>query len=427
MTAAAEDAPRLPLLRATILLPAIVVAHTAVWGIALRSYAFPYPAQWALAQYLSTLVLVVISANLLITTRAHWLESAFGGLDKMFATHRVDGVAAALTILVHAAIVPITMPILPGRAVGLTTLVLLESSVALAIAPRSPWRHLLVVRYQTWKAEHRFMGVFVAAATIHSLLVPTLVRTIPLLTWWVYGIVTVGLGAYVYRETWFRVWARRHTYRVNQAPHVGSDVLEIDLEPVRAPIAHKAGQFAFVSFADGPTRERHPFTISMAPSEGRRRFSVKASGDYTDALNAGLAAGSSASVEGPYGRFDFTRGRRRQLWVAGGIGITPFLAFLPTVDPNYEVTLVWSVHTRAEATYLTEVEADRDLHRNVRLELWPSDELGHLSLAKLELERLGELSVYLCGPVAMRNALLEQLDAMGVSRRDVHFEEFTLR
>jgi predicted ferric reductase len=271
------------------------------------------------------------------------------------------------------------------------------------------------------------MGIFVAAATLHSLLVPTLVRAIPLLAWWVYGIVTVGLGAYVYRETWFRVWARRHIYHVVRATHMGADVLEIDLDPLRAPILHRAGQFAFVSFADGPSRERHPFTISAAPSGGPLRFSVKASGDYTKALNEGLPEGSSASVEGPYGRFDFTTGHRRQLWVAGGIGITPFLAFLPTVDTERDVELVWSVHSRAEATYLPEVETDIRKHPNVRLTLWPSDERGHLNLANLGVERPGELSVYLCGPVAMRGAVLGQLDALGIPRERVHYEEFTLR
>jgi ferredoxin-NADP reductase len=39
-------------------------------------------------------------------------------------------------------------------------------------------------------------------------------------------------------------------------------------------------------------------------------------------------------VEGPYGRFDIGRQDRRaqQLWVAGGIGVTPFLAWLESLQ-----------------------------------------------------------------------------------------------
>jgi len=32
------------------------------------------------------------------------------------------------------------------------------------------------------------------------------------------------------------------------------------------------------------------------------------------------------TVEGPYGCFDFEDNHPRQIWVAGGIGITPFVA-----------------------------------------------------------------------------------------------------
>jgi predicted ferric reductase len=31
------------------------------------------------------------------------------------------------------------------------------------------------------------------------------------------------------------------------------------------------------------------------------------------------------TVEGPYDRFDFEDGKRRQIWVGAGIGITPFI------------------------------------------------------------------------------------------------------
>ena len=41
-----------------------------------------------------------------------------------------------------------------------------------------------------------------------------------------------------------------------------------------------------------------------------------------------LQVGQPVTVEGPYGRFGFAGDKNRQIWVAGGIGITPFLARL---------------------------------------------------------------------------------------------------
>ena len=410
-----------------VVLPLLAAAHTAVWAAGLATLPFAWSPRAAIAQYFSTLVLVIASTNLILATRTRVLERPYGGLDKMFASHRVDGVTAGSLLVAHVAIIPITTRLIPGRLLGILVFLLIEGSVVLAIAPRAPWHNLLYVRYQTWKAEHRFMGIFVLLAVTHSLLVPAMIRAMPLVRVWVYGWAAIGLLAYTYRETVFRVWARRHAYTVAHASPLGGRIFEVHLAPERAPIAHKAGQFAFVSFRDGPTRERHPFTISAPPQGGALRFSIRALGDYTVVLPKHLPQGSSANIEGPYGCFDFTAGRPRQLWVAGGVGITPYLAFLPTVDPAREVTLVWSVHDEKEAVYREELEnAARD-KPHVRVIVWPSADKGRLTMSNLGIERPEELSVYLCGPVKMRDAFAAQLEGMGVARRDMYWEEFSLR
>ncbi|MDP1644049.1 MAG: FAD-binding oxidoreductase [Thiobacillus sp.] len=87
----------------------------------------------------------------------------------------------------------------------------------------------------------------------------------------------------------------------------------------------EAGQFAFVTFdqSEGP----HPFTISSAwHGNGKLFFLIKGIGDYTSTLPATLKVGDLVKVEGPYGRFAFGGRKPRQIWVAGGIGITPFVA-----------------------------------------------------------------------------------------------------
>src|SRR5690606_10088326 len=92
--------------------------------------------------------------------------------------------------------------------------------------------------------------------------------------------------------------------------------------------------FAFVTF---DAREgAHPYTIASANPAGTHRltFQIKALGDYTRELAQHLAVGQPVQVEGPYGRFDHRRGEARQAWVAGGIGITPFLAWLESLQSH---------------------------------------------------------------------------------------------
>lgn len=89
---------------------------------------------------------------------------------------------------------------------------------------------------------------------------------------------------------------------------------------------HDAGQFAFVNFDD--PEDAHPFTISSAwADDGLLTFTIKGLGDYTRALATSLV-GQGVVVEGPYGRFNFLGDHRLQIWIGGGVGITPFIARL---------------------------------------------------------------------------------------------------
>ena len=79
-----------------------------------------------------------------------------------------------------------------------------------------------------------------------------------------------------------------------------------------------------------PTKDEgaHPYTIASTWDATERRivFIIKALGDHTSKLHQILKVGDVVTVEGPYGCFNFKDGKKRQIWVGGGIGITPFIA-----------------------------------------------------------------------------------------------------
>jgi predicted ferric reductase len=406
----------------------VIALNAAFWAFSRAASPSGLPAQRVIAEFLSTSAVVLMSANAVLATRPFVLDRLFGGLDKLFIAHRTDGIAVSLAVAAHFALMPESPGWVPSKLIGYPNITLVLASIALAIAPRSPWHRFVTLRYQDWKLEHRFMGVFLGAAVVHSLLAHPILLALPLARTWVYSMATIGLLAYAYRELGERFVRERHRYQVAETARPAEGVLEIALAPTASPIAHRAGQFAFVRFADGPSAEQHPFTLSAAPvADGRLRFSIKASGDYTRALQSGLAADSLARIEGPYGGFDFRKGRARQLWLAGGIGITPFLAFLGDEGLNRELTLVWSVRNEAEAPYRAEIEAAVTRHPGVEFRLHVTSAQGRLTAAGLGLERPEELSAYLCGPVPMRDAFVTQLLALGVQRREIYYEEFSLR
>jgi predicted ferric reductase len=410
-----------------MLLPLLLAINAAVWAIALSLGPGPLPPERVFAEFCSTSAVVLMSTNAFISTRPRLLDEWFGGLDKLFVAHRFNGVAVAFLIATHFTVVPKSGGGWTPKLVPIANATLLLLSIGLAIAPRSPWRRLVPMRYHHWHLEHRLMGVFLGVAVLHSLVVHPVLAFLPPARFWVYGMATIGLTSYLFRETIETRLKQRHRYRVSAINHLGERETEVHLDPLKAAIEHRSGQFAFVRFEGGPSAEAHPFTISRSPHEGRLRFSIRASGDWTEALHSHLAEDSLARIEGPYGGFGQQLAGRRQLWLAGGIGITPFLAFLGDLEVDREVDLVWSVHDAADATYTEEIERAAARLGNVRFQVHATETSGRLDLTTIELGAIDDLWVFVCGPVPMRNAFLKQLDGLGVARSRVFYEEFSLR
>jgi predicted ferric reductase len=409
------------------LLALVFVVHAASWLLAVWAYPDLEPARQIFAEMMSTTALVLMSLNLVLAARWRFLERSLLGLDKLFATHRVVGLSIVLFLLAHVALVPRSDGVVPTKLFSLPTFLLLVGAIFAAAAPRFPWRKLVPLKYHHWKLAHRFMGLFVATAVTHSLLAETYVSQVPLLAAYVYGVAALGLIAWGYRELVFPFRTRATEHKVEGFRHLGGSVSEVLLSPPAS--GHRvAGQFGILSMASGPSREPHPFTISSGPP-GQYRFSIKSSGDFTDALLEGrVPIGSAASVEGPYGAFNYHRGRANQLWLAGGIGITPFLSMAAAFDDTVSVLLVWSVRDREEAVYDAELLQAAADHPNLKYAVHTTSDTGHLDPATLELSApASDYSAFICGPLQMRKDFDQKLREMGVPREEIYFEEFRFR
>ena len=172
----------------------------------------------------------------------------------------------------------------------------------------------------------------------------------------------------------------------------------------------------------------HPFSITSAPGERTLRIAVKAIGDYTSALRRLLDEGAEAIVEGPFGSFsNVGLPQPRQIWAAGGIGVTPFLSMARSLgDGGLAAHFHYAVERAEEAHFLDEfraIEAQRD---DFEVTVVPRDPDGFLTVERLAAENpeLGSSDVLICGPPAMIISLRAQLVAHGLPERQVHAEEF---
>lgn len=396
--------------------------------------------------------------NLVLGARLRLAEALFGGLDRMYKAHRVTGQVAFALLLGHVALILASRATIsaesalellgPGAGWTVFAGVLAFGAMTVAILTTLFVR----VGHEVFVYVQRSFGFIFLGATYHVFTTEGAADESTTLSAYMAALATLGLAAFAYRSLLGNVLVRRRRYRVTAVNRLDDAVTEIVMEPVRQPLDFVPGQFVFVNFRSLALREQfrplevsvqrqvfsirageisnqfHPFSITSAPHERELRITVKAVGDYTRALRR-LEQGAEAIVEGPYGSFSH-RGLpgREQLWLAGGIGVTPFLSMARSLRYANEpaVDFYYCVERAEEAHFLDEFRAVAARRRDFRVFLVARDEVGFLTAERLARES-GELAtreILICGPPAMIDSLRSQLTAHGVPRGRIHAEEF---
>ncbi len=378
--------------------------------------------------------IILMACSLFLSTRPKWAEKYFGGLDKMYMTHRHTGTAAFLLIFAHVLTVPITTT---GWALGNYLAVIafigIVTIVLITLAPRIPFLNRLTGGdYEDWKKLKRYIGIFFILAFIHSLTVDALEARIAIT--WVMAFFIIGTVSYLYTEIFGGIFKKFLPYKVEAVKHPNNSSTEVTLRAKKQAMPkHRSGQFLFVRFPrEKDLNESHPFTISSAPSEDDLRLTIKASGDFTRELFAQLKAGSDAIIEGPYGMFNYKTGGPRQIWIAGGIGLTPFLSFLRDMDGSlaHDIDLYYTVRHPEEAIFLEEIEAADQKNSRLKVYIRYSAKDGSLKIEDIVKNAGGDVRshhVYMCGPLPMTMAFEKKFLDLGLPKDNLHYEEFNFR
>lgn len=120
------------------------------------------------------------------------------------------------------------------------------------------------------------------------------------------------------------------------------------------------------------------------------------------------------------------------MWLAGGIGITPFLAWAEALQERNDqhIVLVWTVANRDEAFAAGRLAACAARYPQLEVHIVVSAEDGRLTAQKLVALvpfSMSESELFYCGPEGLRKAIVKDLKAMGQSPKRIHYEEFELR
>jgi len=377
--------------------------------------------------------MILISITIFLSTKPRFLEAYFGGLDQMYQTHKQAAMLAFFLLIGHFFIIPDSGELVIGKPLGMLAFFGIVVLVFLTIAPRVPLiSRFLRLPYHRWRVSHKLLGLFFMLGLVHYFLVGTISKqTVPGLYMLLFSF--AGVFAYFYKQFVANRVRPHYDYVVENVRKLNGTTIEVTLTSQGEKVNFNAGQFLFVHFeGDHNLSEPHPFTVSSAPQEEKLRLSIRASGDWTRSLPKALTPGTPAKIDGCYGMFNYKTGGKEQIWIAGGIGVTPFLSWARDLNGQLdrEVDFFYGVRSEADVLFWNEFQSIDNKQDNFRARLQYSSRDGHLSakqVAQLSSGSIADKDIYMCGPIAMVEGFSNSFKKMGVPASQIHYEEFNFR
>jgi predicted ferric reductase len=439
-----------------------LVVMTLLWLLAepgvFQSEGF-FGLRGATVQYSGVIAMAAMSLAMILALRPRWPERWMGGLDKMYRLHKWLGITALTVSIIHwlwaqgpkwavrwgllerparGARPPIenqveaTLVGLRHTAEGVGEWAFYAAVVLIVLA---------LIRYFPYRLfykTHRLLALAYLVLVFHAVVLLNFRDWITPL-----GLVmavllaggTVAAVIVLFRQ----VGAGRQMEGIITALdyYPGVKALETTIEVPHSWPGHRPGQFAF-ALSDA-SEGAHPYTIASGWHDKAPKitFITKELGDHTSRLREKLRIGQKVQVEGPYGCFTFDDDRPRQIWIGGGIGITPFIARMRHMAlkgdapdwPKGQLIDLFHATSDLDETALAKLAADAEA-ANVRLEILVTPRDGVLTGERIReaVPDWRAASIWFCGPTGFGTALRKDFADHGFPVEErFHQELFEMR
>ena len=394
---------------------------------------------------------VLLLAQVILMARVPVLERAFGQ-DRLARQHRLVGFTSFNLMVAHVVLitwgyaigdllqVPQTFWNLtvnyPGMllALGGTLALVMVVGTSIKAARRK-------LRYESWHLIHLYAYLGVGLALPHQLWTGTDFTSSPGRTFFWWTAWALAAGAVLVWRVGLPLWTNvRHGLRVTSVVPEAPGVWSVYVTGRRLHrLRVEAGQFLAWRFLGRPGWTRaNPYSLSAAPDGRSLRITVAEVGDGSSGL-AALTPGTRVLVEGPYGRLtDRARTRDRVAYFGAGVGITPLRALAEgspyawgdavmfqrfSDEPLFRREL--DVLARERGLQVVELPGRRRADGSW---LGTTPDVGGVDDATVLrhwLPDLAERDVYVCGPPAWTDSLVNALLIAGLPADQLHLENFS--
>lgn len=248
---------------------------------------------------------------------------------------------------------------------------------------------------------------------------------------------------------WYKLYSMQGKIKNKQV--VAQGTLEVTFDLLNQEIAFIAGQYIFVTLINPPypdekSNRRH-FSIVNSPNQKNImtittrlrdsgfKKSLKELPIGTE-VELGPIGGNFTLPENPSKPLVFTSEGRKICFIAGGIGITPYMSMIRYVKENklnYKITLLYSNRDQSSTAYLEELHSLANSLPNFNLILTMTEDNSwtgenrkiDAGFIKDYFPSVNENFYMVAGPPAMVEAVEQALKGAGVNEENIKAENFS--
>ncbi len=375
----------------------------------------------------------LFALSLIISSKTVLLDKFFGGLDKMYATHRVFGTVSVFLLVLH----PIALSVLAARdGLGSAALlwfditdfgILLGSIALYSLVGIVFWSVYANVKHEKFVQVHRILGIVFLVGALHAFAKGSMINASDWLRNYLFILTIVSAVFFTVYTLLNDILQKPYVYTVGSIRKKSDNIIELILEPTSRIIRFSPGQFAYIRFFMPEMEEFHPFSIASGTSDRQLRFVIRTSGDFTRGLK-NIKKGNNVEVKGPYGGFTFSSKKyKKQLWIAGGIGVTPFLSKARSLPIRHHSGMIEMIYATGDKNPYGHHELQQIKHNNPQfnITLFHQSTHGFVNLKTLieHYKDVHERAIFVCGPPPLLNAVKDEAEKLGMSHQ-LYFEEF---
>jgi ferredoxin-NADP reductase len=229
--------------------------------------------------------------------------------------------------------------------------------------------------------------------------------------------------------------------RIKEKREVAKGTLFVTCDVGGENVEFEPGQYFWVELLDPPYEDekgpRRHITVVTSPTEGVLGLATRIRDTAFKRSLVEMPEGASVDVEQPKGSFVLPEDTSKQyVFVAGGIGITPFrsmLRYIADKGLDYDITLVYSNRDVESTAFLDELKELESVVPRCRVIFTMTDDPSwegdkRMLDAEVLRELLGDLESFhfmIAGPPPMAKSVEASLLEAGLSEDQVQSDSFS--